>query len=148
MIPPHVDEFVKREGMPAARRLPSDLGLKAVSSGGARGGADGIGRGSDGLSCGATGKFTQDDYKRGVDNAREVGEIVRPDGVVAMLEFTRGSTFIGTLRHLHAAILTPRSRRRAGLEPNGAAHPSADLQPPQAASIRGGGERLTSFVVH
>src|SRR2546425_9839866 len=37
VIPPHVDEFLKKEGMPAARRLLSDLGLKAVSSGGVRG---------------------------------------------------------------------------------------------------------------
>src|SRR6266849_288217 len=37
VIPPHLEEFVKKEGMPAARRLLSDLGLKAVSSGGVRG---------------------------------------------------------------------------------------------------------------
>src|ERR1700688_1660683 len=37
VIPPHVEEFVKKEGMPAAKRLLSDLGLKAVSSGGVRG---------------------------------------------------------------------------------------------------------------
>jgi len=37
VIPPHVEEFVKQEGMPAARRLLQDLGLKAVSSGGVRG---------------------------------------------------------------------------------------------------------------
>src|SRR5881394_1058009 len=37
VIPQHFEEFVKKEGMPAARRLLSDLGLKAVSSGGVRG---------------------------------------------------------------------------------------------------------------
>src|SRR6266851_1383313 len=37
VIPPHLEEFVKKEGMPAAKRLLSDLGLKAVSSGGVRG---------------------------------------------------------------------------------------------------------------
>src|SRR5882672_242044 len=37
VIPPHLEEFVKKEGMPAARQLLSDLGLKAVSSGGVRG---------------------------------------------------------------------------------------------------------------
>jgi 2-keto-myo-inositol isomerase len=47
--------------------------------------------------CGAAGRYTLDDYKRGVDNLREMGEIVRPYRVVAMLEFMRGSTFIGTL---------------------------------------------------
>ena len=47
--------------------------------------------------CGTTEKFTTDDYARGVDNLREAGEIVKPLGVTAMLEFMRGSTFIGTL---------------------------------------------------
>src|SRR5438034_3166200 len=37
VIPQHFEEFVKKEGMPAARRLLSDLGMKAVSSGGVRG---------------------------------------------------------------------------------------------------------------
>src|SRR5437870_10508282 len=37
VIPPHVEEFVRKDGMPAAKRLLSDLGLKAVSSGGVRG---------------------------------------------------------------------------------------------------------------
>src|SRR5260221_7022791 len=37
VIPQHVEEFVKQDGMPAAKRLLSDLGLKAVSSGGVRG---------------------------------------------------------------------------------------------------------------
>ena len=37
VIPQHVQEFVKQDGMPAAKRLLSDLGLKAVSSGGVRG---------------------------------------------------------------------------------------------------------------
>ncbi len=117
VIPPHVDEFVKREGMPAAKRLLSDLGLKAVSSGGVRGLFEPHGGRAKALEdlkaraaivaelgvdrmvcpCGAADKFARDDYKRGVDNAREVGEIVKPHGVTAMLEFMRGSTFIGTL---------------------------------------------------
>src|SRR5215467_8937931 len=37
VIPPHLEEFVKTEGMPAARQVLADLGLKAVSSGGVRG---------------------------------------------------------------------------------------------------------------
>jgi len=47
--------------------------------------------------CGTTEKFTEDDYRRGADNLRQAGEIVKPYGVVAMLEFMRGSTFVGTL---------------------------------------------------
>jgi sugar phosphate isomerase/epimerase len=34
---PHVEPFVKTDGMPAARKLLSDLGLTAVSCGGVRG---------------------------------------------------------------------------------------------------------------
>ena len=42
-------------------------------------------------------RFTEDDYKRAVDNLREAGEIARPFGVALMLEFTRTATFVGTL---------------------------------------------------
>jgi 2-keto-myo-inositol isomerase len=117
VIPPHVEEFVKKEGMPAARRVLSDLGLKAVSSGGVRGIFEphpGRAKALEELKaraamiaelgvdrivcpCGTSDKFTLDDYKRGVDNARQAGEVVKQSGVVAMLEFMRGSTFIGTL---------------------------------------------------
>ena len=117
VIPGHYEPFVKQEGMAAARRLLADLGLKAVSSGGVRGLAEpGPNRtqaieqlkataamaaelGVDRLvcPCAPTEKFTADDYKRGVDNLREAGEAARPSGVTVMVEFTRGSTFIGTL---------------------------------------------------
>ena len=117
IIPPQLEEFVKKEGMPAARRLLSDLGLTAVSSGGVRGLAEPSPNRSKAIEdlktrvamiaelgidrmvcpCGPTEKFVMDDYKRGRDNLREVGEIVRPYHVVAMLEFMRGSTFVGTL---------------------------------------------------
>lgn len=117
LIPPMVEEFVKHESAAAAKRLLADLGLKAVSSGGVRGLAEpNPARGQAleqlkhiaGLAaelgidrivcpCGTNEKFTIDDYARGVDNLREAGEIVRPMGVTAMLEFMRGSTFIGTL---------------------------------------------------
>ncbi len=117
VIPAMVDDFVAKEGMPAARRLLSDLGLKAVSSGGVRGVAEPSPDRPKALAdlkkraevtaelgvdrmvcpCGPTAKFSRDDYARGVDNLREAGEIVKPFGVVAMLEFMRGSTFIGTL---------------------------------------------------
>src|SRR5207248_9189625 len=47
--------------------------------------------------CGASEKYTLDDYARGVDHLREAGEIARQFRVTAMVEFMRGSTFIGTL---------------------------------------------------
>src|ERR1700730_11049531 len=117
VIPPHLEEFVKKERMPTAKRLLSDLGLTAVSGGGVRGLAEPsagrakaieqlkavvellAGLGVDRLvcPCGTSEKFVLDDYKRAQDNLREVGEIVKPYKVVAMLEFMRGSTFVGTL---------------------------------------------------
>jgi 2-keto-myo-inositol isomerase len=117
IIPPLTDEFLKDETPSAARHLISDLGLTAVSIGGPRGLAEPhegrreaieqLKRIADLASelsidrvvcpCGTTGKFTDDDYARGVENLREAGEIVRPGGITAMLEFMRGSTFIGTL---------------------------------------------------
>ena len=117
VIPPHLQEFVKTDGMPAAKRLLADLGLKAVSSGGVRGLAEPSPARAKNLEslkstvelvaalgvdrmvcpCGPSEKFTFDDYKRAQDNLREAGEIVKPYGVVAMVEFMRGSTFVGTL---------------------------------------------------
>jgi sugar phosphate isomerase/epimerase len=117
VIPPHVEAFVKSEGMPAARRLLADLNLKAVSSGGVRGLAEpspGHAKALEQLKsqaemiaelgvdrmvcpCGTTGTYTLDDYKRAADNLREAGEIVKPYHMTIMLEFMRGSTFIGTL---------------------------------------------------
>jgi len=117
VIPRLVEEFVSREGVPAAKQVIADLGLKAVSCGGARGLAEpNAGRAQAledlkriaGLAaqlgidrmvcpCGATERFSIDDYARAADNLREAGDIVKPLGITAMLEFMRGSTFIGTL---------------------------------------------------
>lgn len=117
VIPPHLDEFLKTESIATARRLLSDLGLKAVSSGGVRGLAEpnparakaleelkaraemiaALGVDRMLIPCAATGKYTADDFKRGADNLREAGDIVKPYNLVAMLEFMRGSTFAGTL---------------------------------------------------
>jgi sugar phosphate isomerase/epimerase len=117
VILPHVEEFVRAEGMPAARRLLSDLGLKAVSSGGVRGLAEPSAARPHALEelkakaailaelgvdrmvcpCATTDKFQAEDYRRGADNLREAGEIAKNSGVVLMLEFMRGSTFAGTL---------------------------------------------------
>jgi 2-keto-myo-inositol isomerase len=118
VIPPHLEEFLRTENIAAARRLLSDLGLKAVSSGGVRGLAEPSSARPKALEdlkakaemlaalgvdrmvspCAASEKYTADDYKRGADNLHEAGEIVKPYGVVCMLEFMRGSTFVGTLR--------------------------------------------------
>lgn len=117
VIGPHLDAFVKAESMAAARRLLSDLGMKAVSSGGVRGlwepgpargqaiedmkraAESALALGVDRMVCPSPGggKYTEDDYKRGVDNMREAGEIARQYPVTLMPEFMRGSAFIGTL---------------------------------------------------
>src|SRR5262249_46019247 len=88
VIPPHLEEYLRTENIAAARRLLSDLGLKAVSSGGVRGLAEpspGRAKALEDLKakaemiaalgvdrmvcpCGTTEKFTADDYKRGADN--------------------------------------------------------------------------------
>jgi len=47
-----------------------------------------------------TQKFTQDDYKAGVDNMREVGEVAKQFQMTAMAEAVRTSTFISTLTTL------------------------------------------------
>lgn len=112
-----LEEFVARESAAAARRLLEDLGLKPVSCGSQTGLAEptparaknlaglrskcelarGIGCDRMVTPSATTERFTGDDYKRAVDNLREAGEIARPYGITLMLEFTRLSTFIGTL---------------------------------------------------
>jgi 2-keto-myo-inositol isomerase len=42
-------------------------------------------------------KFTQDDYKAGAANMREIGEIAKGFGMTAMAEAVRASTFVSTL---------------------------------------------------
>src|SRR5436190_7128102 len=113
-----VDEFLKTDSLPAARRLLTDLGLTPVSS---ASGAFGIREpgpnrpaavenfkrrcemfASLGLTriytpSAATQKFTQDDYKAGADNMREAGAIAKQFGLTAMIEATRASTFVASL---------------------------------------------------
>ncbi len=117
VIPSFVAQFVREQNMPAARRLLSDLGLTAVSSGGISGlwePSPGRAKALEDLKktaemitelgidrmvcpCNTSQKYTRDDYKRGVDNIREAGEIARQLRITLMVEFMRGSTFIGTL---------------------------------------------------
>jgi 2-keto-myo-inositol isomerase len=113
-----LDGFLKTDSLAAARRVLTDLGLTPVS------GACGVSglwepnpdrpvslenfkRSCEmfaalGLTriyspTTTTQKFTQDDYKAGADNMREVGEIARQFGMTAMAEAVRTSTFISTL---------------------------------------------------
>ena len=112
-----VREFAQKESPSAARRLLDDLGLKAVSASNQLGlvePGDARARALEDLkwkvalaqTIGAdrlvtpsigTGQYTADDYKRGVDNLREAGELAKPFGVAIMLEFTRMSRFAGCL---------------------------------------------------
>jgi len=110
-------EFAQKESPAAARRLLDDLGLKAVSSSNQLGlvepgeararsledlkwkvelaqilGCDRIVAPSTG-----TGQYTEDDYKRGVDNLRQAADIAKPFGVTVMLECTRTARFAASL---------------------------------------------------
>jgi 2-keto-myo-inositol isomerase len=113
-----VDEFLKTDTLPAARRLLTDLGLTPVSS---ASGAFGIWEPGPNRAAAvenfkrrcdmfaalgltriytpsaATQKFTQDDYKAGADNMREIGAIAKQSGMTAMIEATRASTFVAAL---------------------------------------------------
>lgn len=113
-----LDEFLKSDSLPAAKRVLTDLGLTPVSS------ACGVfglwepnpkraaqldafkKRCEQFASLGltkiysptpTTEKFTEEDYKRGVANMRENGDVAKQFGMVVMAEAVRTSTFIGTL---------------------------------------------------
>ena len=113
-----LEDFLKTDDLPAARRVLTDLGLTPVSC------AVGLrdfwlpnpGRaalldtwkkrceqfsslGSPKLYCPAvtTRKVTAEDYKAAPDLIREAGEAARQHHITAMIEFTRNSTFISTL---------------------------------------------------
>lgn len=116
-----LDEFLKTETIAVAGRLISDLGLMPVS---AACGVVGLWApnpnraaaldsfkkrcemfASLGLSrtyapTTAAEKFTLDDYRVGVQNMREVGEIAKHFRMTAMVEFVRTSSFVSTLTTL------------------------------------------------
>lgn len=114
---PKVREFAQKESVAAARRLLDDLGLRVVSSSNQlflpEPGeqrlkaleelkwkvelAQAIGADRLVAPSAGTGNYTEDDYKRGVDNLREAGEIAKPFGVTLMLEHARSSRFVGSL---------------------------------------------------
>lgn len=114
---PRLEEFTKKEALGVARRLLGDLGLKPASCGSQTGLAEpnpdrlknlealkrkcelAQGVGCDRMVMPSTTreKFTEEDYRRAVENLREAGDVARPFGVALMLEFTRTATFCGTL---------------------------------------------------
>lgn len=116
-----LDEFLKTDSLPAARRVLTDLNLTPVSAACGVGGLwepnpkhaaslDDLKRRSEmfaelGLTriyapTGAMGKFTEADYKTGVENMRKVGDVARQFRLTMMAEFVRASTFISTLTTL------------------------------------------------
>jgi 2-keto-myo-inositol isomerase len=116
-----LDEFLKTDDLPAARRVLTDLGLTVVH------GATGVaglwepnpnragslenlkkrcemfatlGLNRVYASTVTTQKVTLDDYKAGADNMREAGEVAKQFNMSLRIEFVRTSTFISTLTTL------------------------------------------------
>jgi sugar phosphate isomerase/epimerase len=110
-------EFADKSSVASARRLLDDLGLRPVSTSNQLGLVEpnparaknleelrwkcelAQALGSDRIVAPTVTReaFTEDDYKRGVDNLREAGDVARPFKITLMVEFTRLSTFAGTL---------------------------------------------------
>ncbi len=116
-----LDEFLKTDSLAAARQVFTDLGLTPVH------GATGVtglwepnpnraaslenlmkscerfaalGLNHVYASTGTTQKVTLDDYKAGVDNMREAGEVAKQFNISLRIEFVRTSSFISTLTTL------------------------------------------------
>jgi 2-keto-myo-inositol isomerase len=116
-----LDEFLKTDSLAAARRVFTDLGLTPVH--GATG-VTGLWEPNPNLAASledlkkrcemfaalglkhfyaattSTQKVTLDDYKTGVDNMREAGEVARQFNMSLRIEFVRTSSFISTLTTL------------------------------------------------
>ena len=130
-----LDEFLKTEDLPAARRVLTDLGLTAVQ------GATGVtglwepnpnrSASLDGLkkrcemfaalglknvyaTTVATRKFSEDDYKPCPENMHEAGELAKQFNLSLRIEFVRTSTFISTLPTL---LKMTRAAAHPNLEP-------------------------------
>jgi len=116
-----LDDFLKTDSLPAARRVLTDLGLKAVQ------GATGVtglwepnpnraaslenlkkrcdmfaalGLSRVYASTATTQKITLEDYKAGVGNMREAGDIAKQFNMSLRIEFVRTSSFISTMTTL------------------------------------------------
>jgi 2-keto-myo-inositol isomerase len=116
-----LDEFLKTDSLPAARRVFTDLGLTPVQ--GATG-VTGLWEPNSNLAASledlkkrcemfaalglnhvyaattTTQKVTLDDYKAGVDNMRKAGEVAKQFNMSLRIEFVRTSSFISTLTTL------------------------------------------------
>ena len=113
-----LDDFLKADTLAAAGRVLSDLGLTPVCAACGVGGLwePNPGRAASldafkkrcemfatlGLTriyspTGTTLKFTEEDYKAGPDNIRQVGEIAKQFRLTVMAEFIRTSSYISTL---------------------------------------------------
>jgi sugar phosphate isomerase/epimerase len=116
-----LDEFLKTDSLAVARRVFTDLGLTPVQ------GATGVtglwepnpnraaslenlkkrcemfaalGLNHVYASTATTQKVALDDYKAGVDNMREAGEVAKQFNMSLRIEFVRASSFISTLTTL------------------------------------------------
>jgi len=114
-----LDAFLKNDSLAAAKRVLTDNGLTAVSAACGVGGLwepnpnhaaalDNLKKRCEMLAelglthiyapvGGGTQKFTEDDYKTGADNMRQVGDVVQQFRMRITGEFTRASPFISTL---------------------------------------------------
>ena len=115
-----LDEFLKTDSLAAAGRVLSDLGLTPVSGATGVGGlwepnpghaaalealkkrcemfaTLGLTRVYSPTGTAANQKFTEEDYKAGPDNMRQVGEIAKQFRMTIMAEFIRTSAYISTL---------------------------------------------------
>jgi 4-hydroxyphenylpyruvate dioxygenase len=115
-----LDDFLKTDSLAAAGRVLSDLGLTPVSGATGVGGlwepnpghaaalealkkrcemfaTLGLTRVYSPTGTAANQKFTEDDYKAGPDNMRQVGEIAKQFRMTIMAEFIRTSAYISTL---------------------------------------------------
>ncbi|HXD19973.1 MAG TPA: sugar phosphate isomerase/epimerase [Vicinamibacterales bacterium] len=114
-----LDAFLKNDSLPAAKRVLTDNGLTPVSAACGVGGLwepnanhaaalDSLKKRCEMLAelglthiyapvGGGMQKFTEDDYKTGADNMRQVGDVVQQFRMRMTAEFTRASPFISTL---------------------------------------------------
>jgi sugar phosphate isomerase/epimerase len=130
-----LDGFLKTESLASARRVLTDHGLTAVSAACGVGGLwepnpahaaalDALRRRCDmfaelGLThiyapVGGMQKFSADDYATGAEHMRAAGDLVEQYGMTITAEFTRGSTFISTLRTMLAVT---RAARHPNVKP-------------------------------
>lgn len=113
-----LDEYLKTESLASAKRVLTDNGLSVVSGAiGTTGLWEPNPKFAENLDafkkrcaqfvelgapvvyspCATSGKFTVDDYTRGVDNIRQVAEVARQFGLKVGAEFVRNSTYMASL---------------------------------------------------